>query len=36
MFFSRTLKKTRNINFHNQMKLFDTNIDYFDGLNWCQ
>jgi len=37
--FSWTLKvkkKTPNMNFHNQMKYFDTNIIHFSSLNRCQ
>jgi hypothetical protein len=29
-------KKTLNINSSHQMKLFDTNIDHFGGINRCQ
>jgi len=24
------------MNFHNQIEPSNTNIEYFDGLNWCQ
>jgi hypothetical protein len=36
--FLRTLKvkKNPNMNFSHQIKLFDTNIDCFGGLNRCQ